>query len=124
MSKIEQLKKAIAVLESPHVSTVEISYEYEADSIRHYTAITHRRGEQHRYTVRVQDWFEAGEKQTWAKCTCAASGRAMVCRHVLAVSAIDAERFDRDMYLGVFSDYKARGICAGCQPARVAGGLE
>lgn len=106
-AKIEQLKKVIAVLESSHIRSVEVGFEDEIDDIRYYTAITNKRGEAHRYTVRVHDWFENGEKQTWAKCSCAAGAKDMVCRHVLAVSPVDAKRFNRDLHLEVFDSYKA-----------------
>ena len=104
---IEKLQKTIEVLSSSHVSSVAVSYDYESDSIRYYTAITQRHGAAHRYTVRVQDWFEDGEKQVWAKCSCQAAAKNLACRHVLRVAEIDSNRFDRDLYLETFTNYKA-----------------
>ncbi len=104
---IERLKKAVEVLQSKHVSEVAVTYEYEQDNIRFYTAVTTRSGVNHIYTVRVQDWFEDGEKQVWAKCSCKASGQNLVCRHILKVAAMDTELCSRDLHLDTFCNYKA-----------------
>lgn len=104
---LERLQKAKEVLESSHVSRVEVGYEYSMGDTRYYSAITYKNGEAHRYTVRVQDWYEGGEKQVWAGCNCAAGSKNLTCRHILKVAQIDAEKFDRDLYLETVADYKA-----------------
>lgn len=106
-TQIEKLKKAVEVLESSHVNSVEVSYKGEENDIRFYNVKTTVRGKVHNYTVRVQDWFENGEKQTFAKCNCHASANDMKCRHILKVAQVDAEKCNRDMHLDLFGDYKA-----------------
>lgn len=106
-NQIEKLKKAVEVLESNHVASVEVGFECEMDDIRYYTAVTYKNGEAHRYQVRVQDWFENGEKQVWARCSCHAGANNMVCRHVLKVAESDATRQNRDLHLDTFANYKA-----------------
>lgn len=106
MTVIEKLQKSLEVLESNHVGTVEVGFEHSMDGIRFYSAVTYKNGEQHKYRVRVQDWFENGEKQVWAKCSCKASGQSLACRHILRVAEIDAETFNRDIYLDTFIGYK------------------
>jgi hypothetical protein len=107
ITQIEKLKKAVEVLTSNHVASVEVGFECEMDDIRFYTAVTYKNGEAHRYQVRVQDLFENGERQTWAKCNCHAGANNMVCRHVLKVAEVDADRCNRDLHLDTFVNYKA-----------------
>lgn len=104
---IEKLKKVMEAINSHHVATVEAGYEYEMDNIRYYTAVTYKNGEAHRYRVRVQDRFEAGEKQTFASCNCRAGAKDMVCRHILKVAKIDAEKFNRELHLDTLANYQA-----------------
>jgi hypothetical protein len=106
-AQLEKLKKVREAINSHHVSTVEVGFEYEMDDIRYYTAVTYKNGEAHRYSVRVQDVFEAGEKQTFGKCSCAAGSKNMVCRHLLKVAKIDSEKFNRDLYVEGIANYNA-----------------
>lgn len=106
-SQIEKLLKAREVLASSHVSSVEVGFEYEMDNIRYYSVVTYKNGEAHRYQVRVQDWYENGEKQTVAGCNCKASAKDMVCRHILKVAQVDAQMCNRDMHLDTFQNYSA-----------------
>lgn len=41
-STIEKLKQAINVLQSKHIQSVEIGYEYSDGDTRHYTAVTEK----------------------------------------------------------------------------------
>lgn len=107
VNQIEKLKKVIEVLESNHVSSVDAHFEYEADGIRYYNVFTRKGFEVHRYRVRVQDCFESGEKQTWARCNCHAGSNDLTCRHILKVAQVDAEKFNRDMHLDTFANYRA-----------------
>ncbi len=106
-NQIDKLKKVMEAISSRHVSMVEVGFEDEMDNIRYYTAVTYKNGETHRYAVRVQDRFENGEKQTFAKCNCRAGAKDMVCRHILKVAKIDAEKFNRDLYIETIVNYRA-----------------
>lgn len=107
MSTVQKLQKVIDAMNSRHVRAVEVSFEYEAQNIRYYSAITAKDGVQHKYTVRVQDWQENGETQRFAACNCRAGSKGMICRHIVRVAEIDTERTGRALYLDDLAEYKA-----------------
>jgi hypothetical protein len=104
---LSELKKATEVLNSRHVGQVDASFEYEADGIRYYTAISHKGFEQHFYSVRVQDWEEAGEIRRFIKCNCASGAKEVLCRHAIAVGKVDSEMFGGEMFMEALLPYKA-----------------
>jgi hypothetical protein len=116
MSVIENLKKAIEVLESPHIREVKVTYRGMFDDVRYYDAETHNG--QHKYQVKVQDWFcdESNEMQRWARCNCSAGAKDMACRHVLKVAEVDSEMLKKDLFLETFASYKAHAA----RPVRLA----
>jgi len=106
---IEQLKKVVAVLESRHVSQVEVSFTDESNGIRYYTAITHIGFEQHKYAVRMQDWFngETNEMERYFACDCRAGERKMLCRHALKVAQVEADNLGKPLYVPTVAAYNA-----------------
>lgn len=106
---IEQLKKVVAVLESRHVSTVEISFDDESNGIRFYTAITHIGFEQHKYSVKMQDWFngDTNETERYFSCSCRAGERKMLCRHALRVAQVEADNLGKPLYVPTIAEYRA-----------------
>lgn len=108
-STIEQLKKAIGVLQSPHIKEVQVALEYEAGDVRYYTAITHKGFEQHRYTVRAWNGFDESRNEPILemKCDCPAGKYGQKCRHALKVMEKEVESFNRPIVLSAFDSYSA-----------------
>lgn len=108
-AKTEKLKRVIEAMQSNHVSSVEVGFECEMDNIRYYAAVTYKSGEAHRYTVRVQDWFNdaTNEMERIAKCNCRAGSKDMLCRHLVKVAEIDTERTNRTLYPNDLANYRA-----------------
>lgn len=102
----------VEVMQSNHVQSVEVGFEYEADDVRWYTAITRKGGEQHKYTVRVQDWFndQTNEMERWCKCNCAAGSKGVVCRHVVRVAEVDTERTGKALFLDDLAGYNGHKV--------------
>ena len=114
---IENLKKAVAVLESSHVQGVQIGFEYASGDDRYYTAVTTKVNasgddlgvEQHRYRITVRNGFSdvSGEPVRKFECSCPAGERNMTCRHILKAMQIEAEEFNAMFPLELASGYKA-----------------
>lgn len=100
---IDNLKKAVEVLTSSHVSSVEVGFEYETDNARYYTAITRKGLEMHRYKVKVH--FIDGER--YVKCQCHAGAAGMMCRHIIKVAQVDSDTFGIALYTPTLDQYKA-----------------
>jgi hypothetical protein len=109
---VEKLRKVVEAMKSNHVSSVEVGFEYEADNIRWYTAITHKGAEQHKYTVRVQDWFNdaTNEMERIAKCNCAAGAKDVLCRHIVKVAEVDTERTGKPLFLDDLAKYNGHKV--------------
>ena len=106
--KLEKANQALAqALKSDHVKSVMVGFEYEADGVRYYTAITRHAQALHKYTVRVWDEFEGGELQHIGKCNCYAGSKGLICRHVTRVAEVDALRMQREVYPVQLAQYKA-----------------
>ena len=101
---IEQLKKVIEILQSRHVSSVEVGFEYESDGTRYYTAISHKGAQQHRYRVRL---WEDSDSDRYGKCNCRASGKNLLCRHLVKAVELDSEMFNIPIYAETVIGYKA-----------------
>lgn len=99
--KITQLKKVIA---SPHVSSVEVGFEHEADGIRWYSAVSRKNGEAHRYTVR---FWEDSDGLRRGHCNCAGGAKDLTCRHLLKAAALDTEKFGQPLYEETVLNYRA-----------------
>lgn len=106
-AKLENARKA---LESAHVQSVEVGFEYEACGVRYYSAVSTDTGIPHLYSVRA---WEDSDGATFARCNCLAK---TACRHILAVAKVDAEKCRRDIYYPSFGNYRAHTY----QPARFA----
>lgn len=106
---IANLKKVVEILESNHVSLVEVAYEYRDGNLRFYTAITRNGFELHRYRVTVQDWFNPDTSQTerWMKCSCHAAANKMKCRHIIRVAQVDSDLTGTMLYLDGIAQYRA-----------------
>lgn len=103
---IETLKKAVEVMTSNHVAKVEIGFEYEADGVRYYTAVSRKGFELHRYTVHL--WEIDGER--YAKCNCRAGSQEMTCRHIIRAAEADSDANGIPMHLETVAAYKGH-IC-------------
>lgn len=112
MSTVEKLRKVVEAMQSGHVQSVEVGFECEMDNIRYYTAVTNKSGELHRYSVRVQDWFntDTGEMERYIKCNCAAGAKDMVCRHAMKVAEVDTNRTNRPLYLDDLAKYNGHKV--------------
>ena len=95
------------ILESLHVSSVEVALEETFGNVRVYSAITKDRGVLHRYRVRVEDSFETGERVTVANCNCQGNRKGFVCRHIAQVAKTDSERLQREIYPNQIANYRA-----------------
>ncbi len=103
---LEELhRKTSEILTSKHLEAVEVSFEYEAASVRYYSAITKDSGSQHKYTVKV--WEENGVTKVNCICAWGSRDRFAPCRHALKVSAADAKKHKRVLHLPTFASYKA-----------------
>lgn len=107
-AKVEAAKaKVEEILNSIHVSGVEVGFEESFLNVRIYSAITKDTGIPHLYRVRVEDSFETGEWVTTAKCNCPAGAKRMACRHVAAVAKVDAQNSNREIYPFELANYRA-----------------
>lgn len=104
---IEAKAKVAEILKSERVSAVEVVLEEDLGDVRNYTAITRETSVPHRYTVRVEDSFELGEKITTGKCVCAGFQKYNRCKHVARVADIDAEKLGREIYPFELMKYRA-----------------
>lgn len=105
---IELRAKVAEILESNHVKSVEVGFEYEAGAVRYYSVITRHGNVLHKYRVTVRDDFENAERYATAKCNCAAK---FVCRHIQRVAEVDAGRNGRDLYPVELANYNAYRHC-------------
>jgi hypothetical protein len=91
---------AFDVLTSHHVSSVEVSFVEERDSVRIYEAVTHDECVPHRYRVAVASHEKYGRV---IQCQCLAAQKEtateypevivyepVLCRHVIATAAVDS----------------------------------
>lgn len=104
--KIKELRRQVEqVLSSSHVSSVKVAFEYEANGVRYYTAIsTRNKVEQHRYTVK---FAEDADGDRYGHCNCAASAKDMLCRHILKAAALDTELYGKPIYAETVVRYRA-----------------
>lgn len=97
-AKLENARKALA---SAHIEKVEVGFEYEADGVRYYSAITKDSGIPRKYRVKV---WEDSDGATLARCNCAAINE---CRHIGKVAKVDARKNERDVCFDSFGAYRA-----------------
>ncbi len=104
-----KLQNVINAIESNHVQTVEVVYEYEMDEFRYYTAITRKGTTQHRYMVRVWNEFngDTNEMERFGKCQCMAAAQNLMCRHLIKAAEVDAKRTGQKIYAENIAKYRA-----------------
>lgn len=100
VEQFQKLLNAKDALESAHIQSVEVDYEYEFDGVRVYSVVTYDTRIPHHYTVKV--WEE--DNATVAKCNCVAHAE---CRHIGKVALEDASRSGRRVNVESFTKYKA-----------------
>lgn len=98
--------KVAQILQSKHVASVEVAFEYSDGNRRYYTAITRETNIPHKYTVRVEDSFENGELVTTGRCNCLGFVKYAKCRHIQKVSDFDAKRMSREVYPLELANYR------------------
>lgn len=99
--------KTMEIFNSRHIKAVEVSLEEMFDNVRVYSVITRETNIPHRYVVRVEDSFDAGETITTARCNCFAGAKGYKCRHLEAVADANARQLEREVYPFEIADYPA-----------------